>query len=179
MRALMSNKARNTGSTPLFMAAQDGHTAVVTALLDAGAVVDKARKNGATPLFAAAFQSNNEAMKILLRAGADADRAIAVAEKYNKPAVIELITTLQTEIEEEAAAQAPDINQMVVHIRTCGYCGREGDGLLKCAGCGTVAYCDTRCQRKAWKGGHKVLCRRIQRERREKLDGEEDRSEDV
>ena len=76
-------------------------------------------------------------------------------------------TTLQAEIEEEAAAQAPDINQMVVHIRTCGYCGREGDGLLKCAGCGTVAYCDRRCQKKAWKGGHRELCKRIQRERAE------------
>ena len=110
---------------------------------------------------------HKRATKILLYGGADADKAIAVAEKYNEPAAIEFITLLQTKIEEEAAAQAPEINQMVVHIRRCGYCGRESDGLLKCAGCGTVAYCDTRCQRKGWKGGHKVICRRIQRERAE------------
>ncbi len=161
------NKAMNTGSTPLFIAAQCGYTAVVTALLDAGAEINKANKNGITPLAIAASRTKTEAANLLLRAGADIDVAIAAGEKYNDTAVIELITTLQAKIEEDAIAQAPEINQMVVHIRRCGYCESEGDGLLKCAGCGTVAYCGTRCQRKAWKGGHKVLCRRIQRERAE------------
>ena len=138
------------------------------ALLAKCAGVDNARTtDGATPLIIAAFSEKNEVAKLLLRAGANADKAIADAEKHNEPKVMELITTLQTKIEEDAIAQAPEINQMVVHIRRCGYCGREDDGLLKCAGCGTVAYCDTRCQRKAWKGGHKVLCRRIQRDRAE------------
>ena len=92
---------------------------------------------------------------------------IAALEKHNATYAIEIITTLQAEIKADAIAQAPEMNQIVAHIRTCGYCGREGDGLLKCAGCGTVAYCGTRCQRKGWKGGHKVICRRIQRERAE------------
>ena len=141
---------------------------MVKALLGAGAKIDKGRtSDSATPLLTAAFNRKNDVTTILLRAGADADKAIAVAEKHYVPEVIKLITKLQAKLEEDAIAQAPEINQMVVHIRRCGYCGSEGDGLLKCAGCGTVAYCDTRCQRKAWKGGHKVLCRRIQRERAE------------
>ena len=161
----------NDGTTPLYVAADEGHTAVVTALLDAGANSGKGRTiDSATPLFVAAFKKKNEATTILLRAGADADKAIAVGEKYNETAAIEFITTLHAKIKADAIAQAPDINQMVVHIRTCGYCGRENDELLKCGGCGTVAYCNTRCQRKGWKGGHKVICRRIQRERAEEAE---------
>ena len=105
--------------------------------------------------------------KILLRAGANADKAIAVAEKLNEPQVIEFIMMLQTKIEEEAAAQAPDINQMIHYIKICGYCGKRGDGMLKCAGCETVAYCCRKCQKRGWRSGHREICKRIQREKAE------------
>jgi NLR family CARD domain-containing protein 3 len=38
------------GSTPLFIAAEEGHEAVVRALIDLGADINKARDDGATPL---------------------------------------------------------------------------------------------------------------------------------
>ena len=45
--------------------------------------------------------------------------------------------------------------------------------MLKCAGCGTVAYCGTRCQKRAWRRGHREECKRIQRERAEEEEEEE------
>ena len=44
------NKAMDNGATPLYMAAQNGHEAVVRALIEFGADVNKARDNGRTPL---------------------------------------------------------------------------------------------------------------------------------
>ena len=44
------NKAMNDGATPLFMAAQWGHEAVVRALIEASADVNKATDDGKTPL---------------------------------------------------------------------------------------------------------------------------------
>ena len=37
------NKAQDNGATPLFMAAETGHEAVLRALIEAGADVNKAR----------------------------------------------------------------------------------------------------------------------------------------
>ena len=42
------------GVTPLFIAAEEGHEAVVRALIEAGADVNKATDDGETPLFMAA-----------------------------------------------------------------------------------------------------------------------------
>ena len=46
----------------------------------------------------------------------------------------------------------------------CGGCGlREGLGNLQwCAGCRTVKYCSTACQKKHWKTGHKRECTKKQ-----------------
>ena len=44
------DKAPNIGATPLCIAAQDGHEAVVRVLIEAGADVNKARNDGETPL---------------------------------------------------------------------------------------------------------------------------------
>ena len=48
------NMAMDNGATPLFIAAQVGHEAVVRALIELGADVNKARHDGMTPLFMAA-----------------------------------------------------------------------------------------------------------------------------
>jgi hypothetical protein len=43
----------------------------------------------------------------------------------------------------------------------CNGCGKKSDiKLLKCSGCEAVYYCGKECQKKDWKGGHNVVCRR-------------------
>jgi ankyrin repeat protein len=60
------NKARNDGVTPLYIAAQVGHEAVVRALIEAGVDVNRAADDGVTPLYVGAQQGHE--------AGAGADR---------------------------------------------------------------------------------------------------------
>ena len=47
------NQARDTGSTPLFYACQEGHTEIVTKLLAANADVNQPNNNDVTPLYVA------------------------------------------------------------------------------------------------------------------------------
>ena len=65
-----ANKARDDGVTPLYIAAQKGHDAVVRALLEAGADVNTAWDNGATPLRIAAVNGHEAIVHILSDAGA-------------------------------------------------------------------------------------------------------------
>ena len=46
----------------------------------------------------------------------------------------------------------------VERCHECGKVGKDGDKLKKCAGCKIAMYCDARCQRKHWRGGHKTAC---------------------
>ena len=53
------NQARDDGGTPLYIAAEKGHEAVVRALIELGADVNKARDNGRTPLSVSVNSVNN------------------------------------------------------------------------------------------------------------------------
>ncbi len=59
------NKAMDDGATPLLIAAQDGHEAIVRALIELGADVNKATDNGVTPLFFAAQNGHTAIVQIL------------------------------------------------------------------------------------------------------------------
>ncbi len=59
------------GSTPLLLAAQDGHSEAMSVLIEAGATPDRGRLDGMTPLFLAAQNGYRDVIKVLLRANAD------------------------------------------------------------------------------------------------------------
>ncbi|XP_071950050.1 uncharacterized protein [Antedon mediterranea] len=61
------------GASPLYLAAQNGHTDVCTILLKAGAKFDLPRNDGWTPLHSAAINGHTDICTILLKAGANLD----------------------------------------------------------------------------------------------------------
>ena len=75
------NQKNRCGQTPLWVAAENGHEAVVERLLAAGAAVNHASSNGCTPLGVAAQQGHEAVVAQLLAAGAAVDLAGTVAER--------------------------------------------------------------------------------------------------
>ena len=65
------NDADDNGTTPLYMASQEGHHETVKLLLDADADVNAADSNGFTPLLVASLQGHHETVKLLLDAKAN------------------------------------------------------------------------------------------------------------
>jgi len=59
------------GYTPLYLASQQGHAGVITALLKAGSDLKSGTANGTSPLMAAAASGRVEAVTALVEAGAD------------------------------------------------------------------------------------------------------------
>ena len=72
------DQANNTGVTPLYIAAENGHTEVVALLVkEGGAAVDQANNDGWTPLLTAADEGHTEVVALLVKeGGAAVDQAI-------------------------------------------------------------------------------------------------------
>merc|ERR1712182_58484 len=68
-------RAMPNGATPLLIAARNGHEAVVSALIGAGADKNAARQDGATPLLVAAQDGHEAVVYALVGAGADKNAA--------------------------------------------------------------------------------------------------------
>ncbi len=66
--------ANGSGRTALWPACMNGHAAIVTILVDAGADVDQADNEGDTPLYVACDNGHTEVVTILISAGAYPDR---------------------------------------------------------------------------------------------------------
>ena len=71
----LANKANNEETTPLFLAAQNGHLGVVQYLTEHGADVNKASNKGKTPLYVAAENGHLDIVKYLVEHGADVNKA--------------------------------------------------------------------------------------------------------
>jgi len=65
------------GCTPLYIACQNGHAAMVGLLLGQGADREKANNNGFTPLYVACEKGHEKIARLLLGEGADKAKAMA------------------------------------------------------------------------------------------------------
>ena len=68
-------KQMNSGKTPLYLAAGNGHLDVVRHLVEVGADKDRAENEGATPLYVAAQNGHLDVVRHLVEVGADKDQA--------------------------------------------------------------------------------------------------------
>ena len=72
-----ASTANKNGATPVFKAAQNGHTATLRALVQVcGADASNAKNDGATPVYIAAHHGHTEPVRTLVqKCGADASTA--------------------------------------------------------------------------------------------------------
>ena len=70
-----ANTSNNEGATPLFVAAQEGHTDTVRLLIDAGVNFYAAKNDGTSPLFIAAQKGHTDVVRALLAARAHVEGA--------------------------------------------------------------------------------------------------------
>ncbi len=64
-------KEASLGATPLYLAAQEGNTAIAQLLLDRGAIVDAEQNEGSTPLQKASKDGYLPVAKLLIERGAN------------------------------------------------------------------------------------------------------------
>ena len=69
------NQSDTDGETPVYVAAQNGHEAVVQQLVAADAALNQSNNNGATPLFMAAQKGHEAVVQQLVAAGAAVNQA--------------------------------------------------------------------------------------------------------
>ena len=64
------DQANNSGVTPLWIAAHNGHLKIVRFLVEVGAAKDQANNSGVTPLWIAAHNGHLMIVRFLLEVGA-------------------------------------------------------------------------------------------------------------
>ena len=50
------------------------------------------------------------------------------------------------------------LKEVMAGVAVCSQCGKHGVA-LRCSRCKDASYCGAACQKAAWKGGHKLLCK--------------------
>ena len=73
------------GETPVFIAAQNGHTDAIQVLKGFGADVNTPMEDGRTPVHAAAHNGHADAIQVLKELGADVDTAEKMVNLINDP----------------------------------------------------------------------------------------------
>jgi ankyrin repeat protein len=106
-RQAMVNQARDTGVTPLYVAAQQGHLAVVKYLITQGkAAVNQACQDGATPLYVAARKGYLEVVRYLIERGQaainqvckDGATPLCIAVCYDHLEVVQYLVSQQADV---------------------------------------------------------------------------------
>lgn len=115
------------GATPLYIAAREGHLAVVKLLLEKGAAIEAKAEDGCTPLSTAAFNGHADVVKLLLERGAavegkhkDSVTPLAMAAQQGHLEVVRLL------LEKGAAVDAKDNDGFTPLARAA----QNRDGLL-------------------------------------------------
>jgi len=116
----------STQQTPLFIAADNGYSQVVQALVDAKADLNHASIYGETALIRAAGRCNEEVARVLIKAGADTTLrtneggdALVFATNVRCQKVIEMLLTAGAQfkdyvLEEEFYSYANEINNKII-----------------------------------------------------------------
>jgi len=99
-RADADKATTDDGCTPMYLAAQDGHDAIVRALVEAKATVNMANKNNVTPLNIACTKGDAMVVQLLLEGKAAAtinvvddwgDTALSEATSKGHVAIVKLL----------------------------------------------------------------------------------------
>jgi hypothetical protein len=171
---------QNDGGTPLFVAAQNGHLALVKCLVkELGADVSQTENEGATPLFMAAQQGHLAIARCLVKeAGADVNQArqdgatpLMIAALYKQEHVVAFLIKYGADVQffSPRYGTATDVSKnsqapakQTEYLEARAHCTKPectGAGVKKCAGCLKVFSFARECQIAHW-SAHKAECRR-------------------
>lgn len=179
--------ATGSPTTPICIAAQNGHAEVVALLARAIlaqhgdataatlAAIDATNRDGKTPARLAVEHGETECVGALVRAGADLRRASPMHYSLRTPTpdndanVSHFHTDLSTEGNEGGQlgmCSAVDRAVRSRATRSCAECGvakydpalKAVQKVMSCGGCGIAYFCGKECQTKGW-NAHKQCCK--------------------
>ena len=109
------NKCFESGESPLTLAAQEGHEAVVEVLIDSGADVNMLDRNGRAPMHVATHLHDVETVRILLDSHADPNKhddyhncaPLHVACERGYTDIVQLLVTRGADVNDSSTSLAP------------------------------------------------------------------------